>query len=142
MNPFAWTVDNLSAPGYSAALLPLADGLTGLPRVQYDMGKAPATESAQDEPVQSSNAAGVSRSWTNESVKAARMHRDNVRVTVNGRESEHKSLRDAFRAYRLPDSKHIRFRQKLKASRVEMFEWDGTPYLFTLIPQKEGGLLR
>lgn len=86
-------------------------------------------------PFKASNAAGVSASWSNEEVRAARLTRDGVAVSCNGApESEHKSTRDAFRHYRLPDSKHIRFRLRLKANGTETFEWGGKKYVFTLRP--------
>lgn len=86
-------------------------------------------------PFRASNAAGVSASWGNSEVREARLTRDGVAVSMEGAsETEHKSTRDAFRHYRLPDSKHIRFRLKLKANGTETFEWNGKKYVFTLRP--------
>jgi len=79
-----------------------------------------------------SNSEGVAASWTDNSVAAARLVRDGVRVEVDGKATSHKSCRDAFRAHKLPDSKHIRFRVKLKASRKEVFEHDGKRYYFSI----------
>lgn len=83
--------------------------------------------------VRSSNAAGVAASWADPEVLAARLQRNGTLVTVDGTTSEFKSVRAAFRAYRLPDSKHIRFRLALKASKKETFENDGKKYVFTLV---------
>jgi hypothetical protein len=79
-----------------------------------------------------SNAAGVAASWHDPEVRAARQKRDGVTVEVDGKKTSHKSTRDAFRHYRLPDSKHIRFRMRLKESRSEVFEHNGKKYKFTM----------
>ena len=80
-----------------------------------------------------SNAAGVAASWADPDVLAARLQRHGVSVKVDGATTEHRSVREAFRAYRLPDSKHIRFRLALKASGKETFEHGGKKYAFTLV---------
>jgi hypothetical protein len=80
-----------------------------------------------------SNALGVSLSWGNPEVRAARLIRDGVTVTVDGVTSAYPSVRQAFRAYRLPDSVHIRFRLKLKSSRKEVFNYKEVDYLFEII---------
>lgn len=79
------------------------------------------------------NAAGVAVSWTDPKVMAARLTRNGVTVTFEGKTHEHKSVRDAFRHYRLPDSAHIRFRMRLKASGKEAFEHSGKLYMFKLV---------
>lgn len=79
-----------------------------------------------------SNSAGVAASWNDAEVRAARRTRDGVFVTLNGATTEHKSTREAFRHYRLPDLKHIRFRMKLKESRAETFELNGKKYDFVM----------
>jgi hypothetical protein len=81
----------------------------------------------------SSNSVGVALSWTNPEVAKARLIRDGVTVTFEGSTSAYRSTREAFRAFRLPDSVHIRFRLKLKASRKETFEFAGKSYLFEII---------
>jgi hypothetical protein len=80
-----------------------------------------------------SNAAGVAASWADPSVVAARLQRDGVAVTVDGVTTTHKSTREAFRQYRLPDSKHIRFRLKLKEAGTAVFEQGGKKYTFAII---------
>ena len=93
----------------------------------------PAARPAKAAPtVTRSNASGVASSWADAEVAAARLTRDGVSVTVGSVTTTHKSTREAFRAYKLPDSKHIRFRLKLKTSRAEMFEHDGVKYYFTI----------
>jgi hypothetical protein len=80
-----------------------------------------------------SNSLGVAISWTNPEVKAARLIRDAVTVeTPDGNISGYRSTREAFRAFRLPDSVHIRFRLKLKASKDEIFEYNGVKYRFRI----------
>jgi len=79
-----------------------------------------------------SNSEGVRLSWLNPVVKAERLTRDSVVVTVDGVESSFKSTREAFRELRLPISKHIRFRLKLKAARTATFESGGKAYHFEI----------
>jgi hypothetical protein len=80
-----------------------------------------------------SNAAGISASWLNPEVAAARLTRNGTSVTVEGVTTEHKSVAEAFRAFSLPVAKHIRFRMKLKASLAEIFEHEGKQYHFKII---------
>jgi hypothetical protein len=79
-----------------------------------------------------SNSAGVAASWANAAVAEARLTRDGVTVTVNGKTTEHRSTREAFRHYRLLDSKHIRFRGKLKEAREAVYNENGVDYLFKI----------
>lgn len=79
-----------------------------------------------------SNSASIAASWGDSSVKAARLTRNGVTVSVNGKTTEHKSVRAAFAEYSLPDSKHIRFRLKLKEAKTAIFEHNGIQYLFNL----------
>ena len=106
-------------------------------------GKVVEPEEEKPAPVhtgRSSNSAGVAASWVNEEVKAARLKRHGVAVTVTSSHKhedgddakEFKSTRDAFRHFRLPDSKHIRFRMALKAAGINTFEMGGKFYHFTL----------
>jgi hypothetical protein len=117
-------LNQMGGTASSAGIVPLAKtAVTSTPRPK------PLSETQQ---ARSSNAAGVSASWSDTSVKSARLTRDGVNVTVNGSTTTHKSTREAFREYRLPDSKHIRFRLKLKASKDELFEHEGLTYHFTI----------
>lgn len=84
-----------------------------------------------------SNAAGVAASWADPAVHAARLTRDGVTVTVDGKTTTHKSTRDAFRFYRLMDSKHIRFRGILKAARTATYEEGKKSYVFAIIGTDE-----
>lgn len=98
-------------------------------------GKVAAEEEAKAAPVKggrASNSAGVAASWAKPDVMAARLTRHGVAVTVGEDVREFKSTRDAFRALRLPDSKHIRFRMKLKAEGIQTFEMNGVKYEFEL----------
>lgn len=80
-----------------------------------------------------SNSAGVAASWADPEVAAARLTRDGVKVTFEGTAKEFKSVNEAFHDYRLPVSKHIRFRLKLKASGKETFEFAGKKYEFEIV---------
>jgi hypothetical protein len=77
--------------------------------------------------------AGVAKSWTDASVKAARLTKHGVIVKAGGKTTEHKSAAAAFRAYGLPMSKCIAFRGKLKASGKEVFEHNGVMHAFRLV---------
>jgi len=83
------------------------------------------------------NAEGVSRSWTNVKVREARMTKHGVRVTFDGAVTEHKSVAEAFRAFRLPMAKHIKFRLGLKAAGSAYFESGGKMYSFALVGFEE-----
>lgn len=74
-----------------------------------------------------SNAAGIAASWNRADVAEKRLTRNGVRVEGHG---EFKSVRVAFAALNLPDSKHIRFRMKLKEAKSATFEWAGKAYTF------------
>lgn len=76
---------------------------------------------------------GVSKSWADESVRAARMTKHGVTVKAGGKTAEFKSTAAAFRALRLPMSKCIAFRGKLKASGKEVFEHNRVMHAFRLL---------
>jgi hypothetical protein len=80
-----------------------------------------------------SNAAGVAASWCDPEVAKARLTRDGVQVTVGDDVQTFKSTRDAFRALRLMDSKHIRFRGILKAAGRATYTEGGKDYEFAII---------
>lgn len=80
-----------------------------------------------------SNAAGVAASWADPSVAAARLTRDGVSVTIGDDVQTFKSTRDAFRALRLMDSKHIRFRGILKANGTATYTENGKEYHFAIL---------
>jgi len=80
-----------------------------------------------------SNAAGVAASWCDPTVAQARLKRDGVSVTIGDDVQTFKSTRDAFRALRLMDSKHIRFRGELKKSGVAIYTENGIAYVFAII---------
>lgn len=73
----------------------------------------------------------IAASWADPSVAAARMTRHGVVVTCNGSTGEFKSVRAAFSALGLPDSKHIRFRMKVKELGQAIFEHEGQKYHFS-----------
>lgn len=77
-----------------------------------------------------SNAAGIAKSWSDPVVAEKRLTRNGVEVEGYG---EFKSVRVAFAELKLPDSKHIRFRLKLKEAKVAVFEWAGKSYTFKLV---------
>jgi hypothetical protein len=87
-----------------------------------------------------SNSDGVAASWVDAEVRAARLKRDGVKVEdeTGGLIGLYRSTREAFRANRLPDNKHIRFRLKLKEAHRDKgesatFEHNGKKYVFTIV---------
>ncbi len=84
-------------------------------------------------PASGSNSAGVAASWQDPAVAAARLTRDGVRVTFKEDVSDFKSVREAFRAFRLMDSKHIRFRGILKANGKAVYTENGKDYHFEIV---------
>ncbi|MEX3930855.1 hypothetical protein AB4Y32_03380 [Paraburkholderia phymatum] len=84
------------------------------------------------------NPAGVAASWSDEKVRAARLQKNGVKVTFNGETREFRSVKEAFREFRLPIEKHIKFRGVLKASKKEAFtSAKGEVYMFTLVEAAE-----
>lgn len=82
-----------------------------------------------------SNREGVRASWNDPEVREARQTRDSVVVTLGEdpeTTSSYKSTRAAFRALGLPDSKHIRFRMKLKEDGKATFEHEEKAYNFEI----------
>lgn len=72
----------------------------------------------------------IAASWTRPDVAAARSTRNAVRA--NG--TEYRSVREAFRALRLPIEKHIPFRMSLKAAGKATFETGKKSVSFEIIP--------
>ncbi|WP_124607984.1 hypothetical protein [Burkholderia seminalis] len=110
----------------------LSKVLSSLPVSFYSgtLGIAPRIEGGK-----SNNAEGVADSWTDDAVREARTTREEVSVTLpNGNVRRFKSVGIAFKELRLPMSKHIRFRLKLKQERAAAFEYGGKPYAFTIVP--------
>lgn len=77
-----------------------------------------------------SNSEGIAKSWNNKEVAQKRLTRNGVMVEGVG---EFKSVRVAFAALGLPDSKHIRFRMKLKEAGRLNFEFGNKSYTFQII---------
>ncbi|URO83392.1 hypothetical protein [Escherichia phage EC150] len=77
-----------------------------------------------------SNSEGIAKSWDNKEVAQKRLTRNGVMVEGVG---EFKSVRVAFIALGLPDSKHIRFRMKLKEAGRLNFEFGNKSYTFQII---------
>ncbi|MEY6739526.1 hypothetical protein AB9B63_15890 [Escherichia coli] len=77
-----------------------------------------------------SNSEGIAKSWCNKEVAQKRLTRNGVMVEGVG---EFKSVRVAFAALGLPDSKHIRFRMKLKEAGRLNFEFGNKSYTFQII---------
>lgn len=77
-----------------------------------------------------SNSEGIAKSWDNKEVAQKRLTRNGVIVEGVG---EFKSVRVAFAALGLPDSKHIRFRMKLKEAGRLNFEFGNKSYTFQII---------
>jgi hypothetical protein len=72
----------------------------------------------------------IAETWKRPAVRAKRLTKDTVQVTVAGITEGFSSVWQAFDAYNLPPEKHIRFRGKLKSSRKETFSHAGVDYIF------------
>jgi hypothetical protein len=103
-------------------------------------GTKPVVKSSSSK---ASNSDGVAASWVDSDIRAARLTRDGVEVNLDGNSvGIFKSTREAFRALRLPDNKHIRFRLKLKEAHRDQgegatFEHNGKKYVFTIVQVAE-----
>ena len=80
-------------------------------------------EAPEAEPVKRSLSESIAASWTNPEVATKRLTRHAVVARVGGKALEFGSLRKAFAALKLPDSKHIAFRQVLKAKGKATFNF-------------------
>lgn len=77
--------------------------------------------------------ASIAKSWNDPVVAEKRLTRNGVIAYVGDEAIEFKSLRVAFAALRLPDSKHIAFRQILKAEKEATFTFGKTSIKFALV---------
>lgn len=77
--------------------------------------------------------ASIAKSWADPVVAEKRLTRNGVIAYVGDEAIEFKSLRVAFAALRLPDSKHIAFRQILKAEKEATFTFGKTSIKFALV---------
>ena len=102
-------------------------------RLRQDLENAGKENKEPATPKNKAASSNISRSWNDGEVKAARLTRNGVTVTVNGKCTEHKSTKAAFEAYSLPLSKHIRFRLRLKEEKECIFEHNDIQYLFQLV---------
>lgn len=71
----------------------------------------------------------ITESWKNPEIAAKRAIRNGVKADG----IEYRSVREAFRALRLPVSKHIPFRMELKAAKNAIFEFGTRKVTFALI---------
>ena len=77
--------------------------------------------------------ASIAKSWADPVIAEKRLTRNGVIAYVGDEAIEFKSLRVAFAALRLPDSKHIAFRQILKAEKEAIFTFGKTSIKFALV---------
>ena len=74
----------------------------------------------------------IAKSWNNPETAARRLTRHGVIAFIDDKAVPFGSLRKAFAALRLPDSKHIAFRQVLKAKGEATFTFGKTSVKFAL----------
>lgn len=72
----------------------------------------------------------TAKSWDDEEVRSERMTRHTCTVTCDGVTTEHSSVFQGFKAYDLPEGRHIPFRKKAKKNGVAIFEHKGKLYEF------------
>ncbi|AMR79635.1 hypothetical protein [Cupriavidus nantongensis] len=143
MDVFAWMAHAITEPSLIIDIAAVDKGLSALPLGAY--GMRPCKDEQQcaikskdglarvkERGGLASNSLGVAASWHNTNVAASRLIRDQVTITVDGATTVHKSVRSAFQHFGLPDSKHIRFRVRLKRERTAVFEHEGKAYHFAL----------
>lgn len=75
----------------------------------------------------------VAKTWEDAEVRAARSLKQ--KVSVGG--TLYRSVRQAFEALHLPDSKHVKFRGELKASKTAKFKHGDKTFTFKLVEQAE-----
>lgn len=101
------------------------------PRVAKEkIDKAPANRSES-----------IRRSWTVMATHNARSTRHSVEVHEEGRKSEslqsYRSTLAAFRALKIPEGTHIRFRMELKAKGKNVIDHEGTKFHFAVTSKAE-----
>lgn len=77
--------------------------------------------------------ASIAKSWNDPVIAEKRLTRNGVIAYVGEEAVEFKSLRAAFASLGLPDSKHIAFRQILKAEKKATFTFGKTSVNFELV---------
>jgi len=111
-----------------------ADALAEL--AQMRAGKAYSTSTVGRTTAMTSSKA-IAESWNDPAVAQARMLRQGVTVTVNGKTASFTSTHAAFVVLLLPTSKCIAFRQKLKLHGRVLFTHAGQDYEFELVETPE-----
>lgn len=96
-------------------------------------GSAPEPEYVAPVKRTASASDNVRRTWTDPSVSVARNTRSGVRVTLDGRTTEHRSTFAAFVDYELPESKHVKFRAELKKAGKLTFMFEGAAHEFEIV---------
>ena len=86
-------------------------------------------EAATAEPVRRTLSEAITESWKNPEIAAKRATRNSVKADG----IEYRSVREAFRALRLPIAKHIPFRMALKAAGRAVFEAGEKKVKFVLL---------
>jgi hypothetical protein len=115
------------------------NALQGVLSAMQNAPQTPAPTPSARSTSKAANSEGVAATWADSKVREARLKRDGVKVEQDGKlVGIYKSTRDAFRANRLPDNKHIRFRLKLKEAHranggSETFDHNGKKFVFTIV---------
>lgn len=73
--------------------------------------------------------AAIKKTWGNKEVRAARSMKQRVKVG----NVEYRSVREAFKALGLPDSKHVKFRMELKAAGKGKFTYGEDTHAFVIV---------
>lgn len=116
---------------WAEALAAAAEKVAAQPAKADKPAKAPKAPKAEKTPKEPADrAAAIAASWTDPEVAAKRAQRSHVKVAG----TEYKSVREAFKALGLPDSKHIKFRMELKASESGRKNFEG--HTFVLVGDK------
>ena len=95
--------------------------------------EAKAEKAEKRAKTRSSNSERVALSWRDPVVRAKRLTKDGVWVSVDDEEAEwFKSVYAAYVYYDIPAGSHITFRGKVKKSRDETLEYNGSKYRFRM----------
>jgi len=131
VDPEPATVDTKPAASVFTALTQQAVRVAECPFAKRDEEMTPNNGRLSGK----TNSEGVARTWNNGEVRAKRLVREGVQVTLPSREVRlYTCVREAFESLRLDVKKHIKFRVRLKAKRELAFEADsGASYLFKIV---------
>lgn len=115
--------------------------LAKIPKSPVSKAKPPRVAKEKIDKAPANRSESIRRSWTVMATHNARSTRHSVEVHEEGRKSEslqsYRSTLAAFRALKIPEGTHIRFRMELKAKGKNVIDHEGTKFHFAVTSKAE-----